>query len=319
MFITFWELHSGQLWGTPGIFVVDLFGLAVILISVTGLFHFFFPKLIRHRKRKDKKITRLVSTKRKNLRWHNVVGYIFVLFLVINTFAGMHLRPPLLIAIADKQVGILPYTDLDRPNPWYDKLRRVTWDDSLQKYIISTSDGFYYTDESLTKKLQPFPSQPPVSVMGCNVLEKLSAGKYLVGSFSGMFVWDMYGQASYDYFTGKRYQQPEGMARPIADNMVAGLAHLNHGQMVWFDYNRGALTIASTGRRLPSFPEMPKEIIRKSPMPLWNVALETHTGRIFEKFIGPFYILYVPIAGICVLIVLISGFFMWWLGYRKRR
>jgi hypothetical protein len=64
---------------------------------------------------------------------------------------------------------------------------------------------------------------------------------------------------------------------------------------------------------------MNPEILQKSPMSLWNVALEVHTGRIFEKYIGSLYILYVPLAGICILTVLISGFFIWWLGYRKKR
>ena len=117
--------------------------------------------------------------KRKNLRWHNVIGYVFVLFLIINTISGMHLRPPLLIAIANKQVGIIPFSHLDSANPWMDKLRRVKWNSKDQQYIFSTSDGFYYGNENLKNDLQPFNNQPPVSVMGCNVLEELSPNKYL--------------------------------------------------------------------------------------------------------------------------------------------
>jgi len=63
---------------------------------------------------------------------------------------------------------------------------------------------------------------------------------------------------------------------------------------------------------------MTEEIRKASPMSLWNVALELHTGRVFEHLIGPFYILIVPIAGICILIVLISGFLLWWKVYRKK-
>jgi uncharacterized iron-regulated membrane protein len=54
-------------------------------------------------------------------------------------------------------------------------------------------------------------------------------------------------------------------------------------------------------------------------MSLWNVALELHTGRVFEHLIGPFYILIVPLAGICILLVLISGFLLWWKVYRKKK
>ena len=139
LFETFWELHSGELFGLPGKLVVDLLGIVVIVLSVTGLLHFFFPKIIRKRKKNDKSTAKLVETKKLNLRWHNVVGYIFVLFVMINTFAGMHLRPPLLIAIAGKKVGIIPKTHLDSPNPWFDKLRRVQWNSEHRQYIFSTT------------------------------------------------------------------------------------------------------------------------------------------------------------------------------------
>lgn len=313
LFNTFWELHSGELFGLPGKLAVDLFGLVVILLSVTGLLHFFFPKIIKRRKKNSKQVSAIVSIKKKNLRWHNVIGYVFVFFLLINTFSGMHLRPPLLIAIANKQIGILPGTHLDTPNPWYDKLRRVHWDEINQRYVFSTSDGFYYGNKQLNTELyQPY-SQPPVSVMGCNVLKQLDTVNYLVGSFSGMFIWNIQNGMVNDFFSRKPYVAPQGMTRPIAENMVAGLVEGN-GKAWWFDYNRGALKLAN-----PMLPEMPREIRKKSPMSIWNVSQEIHTGRIFEHLIGPFYILFVPLAGICVMIVLISGFFIWWMVYRKNK
>jgi hypothetical protein len=96
--------------------------------------------------------------------------------------------------------------------------------------------------------------------------------------------------------------------------MVAGFARDAKGREFWFDYNRGA--IATDGDT--PFPSMTKDILEKSPISLWNAALEVHTGRIFEHLIGPFYLLYVPIIGLTLLVVLISGFLVWWLGYRKR-
>ncbi len=320
LFNTLWELHSGELFGIIGKLVVDLFGLVVIILSVTGLLHFLFPKIIRKQKKAGKHVSQLIKTKRKNLKWHNVIGYVFVLFLVINTISGMHLRPPLLIAIANKQVGILPYTHMDSPNPWFDKLRRITWDESLHKYIISTSDGFFMANENLDQELIPCPIQPPVSVMGCNILESGADNTYLVGSFSGLYIWDIKNNGVYDFFSQQEYQKPEGMSRPIGANMAAGLITKKNGQTVWFDYDRGALSINSGNNSISNiFPKIPDEIVKESPMSLWNVALEIHTGRIFEHLVGPFYILYVPLAGICILIVLTSGFFIWWLAYRKNK
>ncbi len=313
LFDTFWQLHSGELFGLSGKLIVDLLGIVTILLSVTGILHFFFPGIIKRRKTKAEKTQKLVVIKKQNLHWHNVIGYIFALFLFINTFAGIHLRPPLLIAVANKQVGIIPGTHLDQPNPWFDKLRRVVWDSANQSYLFSTSDGFFQADEKLNQKMKPAFSQPPVSVMGCNVLEQIDNRCFLVGSFTGMFVWDTGTGLVTDYFTGKPYQAPTGMTRPIGNQMVAGVI-ANKDKAWWFDYNKGAVQMAGK-----AFPEMPESVRKNSPMSLWNVSQEIHTGRIFENILGPFYILIVPIAGLCLLMVLVSGFFIWWLAFRKKR
>jgi hypothetical protein len=97
--------------------------------------------------------------------------------------------------------------------------------------------------------------------------------------------------------------------------MIDGWFADSAGNEFYFDYNLGVLPI----RHSESFGKMSEEIIQKSPISLWNLSLEIHTGRIFEPILGMFYILYVPLAGICILIVLISGFFIWWFGYRKAK
>jgi hypothetical protein len=312
LFNTLWELHSGELFGLPGKLIVDLLGLVTILLSVTGLLHFFFPKIIRRRKKRRKQVKPLVNATKTNLRWHNVAGYIFIAFLIINTLAGIHLRPPLLIPIANKRVGIIPGTHLDNPNPWFDRLRRVEWNESLQRYIFSTSEGFYAAEESLTGPLLPIIPQPPVSVMGLNVFKPVGERRYLAGSFNGMFLWDLNTGGVTDFFSRITYSPPQGMVSPVGANMAAGLVESGENAW-WFDYNRGAMPLSGK-----PFPEMPEEIYRQTPMSLWNVSLEIHTGRIFEHLIGLFYILYVPLAGLCLIMVLISGFFIWWKVYRKK-
>tara|TARA_R110002050_G_scaffold92358_1_gene193266 strand:+ start:6732 stop:8264 length:1533 start_codon:yes stop_codon:yes gene_type:complete len=312
LFTTLWQLHSGELFGLPGKLFVDLLGLVTILLSVTGLLHFFFPKIAKRRRKKKKDNSKLTATRRLNLRWHNVVGYVFILFLLINTTAGMFLRPPLLIPIANSKVGLIPGTHLDNPNPWFDKLRRATWDNNLNSYIFSTSDGFFLADEKLEEQLIPMPVQPPVSVMGCNVLEPIGQGQYLVGSFNGLFIWDIQKQIVLDAFSQQPPQANSG--RPISDHMVAGYFELNKQEHYWFDYSRGMLNFEGKA----SWP-MPQEVLDKSPLSLWNTALEIHTGRIFEHLLGPFYILYVPLSGLCLIMVLVSGFLIWWKAYRKTK
>lgn len=311
LFNTLWELHSGELFGLAGKLFVDLIGLVVIIMSVTGLLHFFFPKISKRRKSKQKSITKLLVARRQNLQWHNVVGYFAITFLLINTTAGMFLRPPLLIPIAYQKVGIIPGTNLDNTNPWFDKLRRVSWNASQKRYLISTSDGFYWANESLDKPLSKVNSQPPVSVMGCNVLEQTSPTSYLVGSFSGLFVWDVENGTVLNAFTGRPPMTSSG--RPISDHMLTG-AFSYRGHKYLFDYNLGM----QSPEGLKNW-DMPPKVLQKSPISLWNVALEIHTGRIFESLIGPFYILYVPLSGLCLITVLISGFLLWWKAFRKKK
>ena len=313
LFLTLWELHSGRLFGLTGMLFVDLLGCVLIFLSITGLFHFIFPKWINRLKKQKHDYSGAIILKKWNIKWHNLTGYLFVAFLLVNTLAGMFLRPPLLIPISSSQIGILPYSHLDTDNPWHDKLRRVIWSEGMKKYIFYTSDGFFYANQKLTNDLVSSPHQPPVSVMGCNTFEPLGIDRLLVGSFSGLFVWYPATGVVVDYFTGRQAETVHGMGRPVGQNMVAGYLNNLNGRKYWIDYNQG---IISTNGGTP-FPAMPETILNQTPISLWNAALEVHTGRIFEHLIGPFYLLYVPLMGLTILVVLISGLLIWWLSYRK--
>ena len=257
----------------------------------------------------------MVAIRNSNLRWHNRLGWIFIPFLILVTITGMFLRPPLLIAIANSMVSPIPGTVLSSPNPWYEKLRRVLYDEQLHIFLFSTYDGIFFTDENFQQPMRRLINEPPVSVMGCNVLEKKGEGNFLIGSFNGLFLWNPINGQLFDYLSENQYQAPEEVGAPISKDMIDGYFTDQSGNEFYFDYNQGVLPIRNT---IP-FGEMSAEIIQESPISLWNLSLEVHTGRIFEPILGMFYILYVPLAGICILIVLISGFFMWWIGYRKKK
>ena len=315
LFKTLWLLHSGEIWGPVGKLIVDLFGLALLVISLTGLVHFLFPGWLKRRREKKKDNAKLVSARNFNLKWHNRLGWIFIPFLIFVTTTGIFLRPPLLIAIASSSVSPIPGTVLSSPNPWYDKLRRVLYDEQQHIFLFSTYDGIFFTDENLKEPMRRLPAEPPVSVMGCNVLKKKGDATYLVGSFNGLFLWNPLSGQVFDYLSGNAYQAPKVAGPPVSKDMIDGWFADSSGNEYYFDYNHGVLPIRNN--RL--FGEMNNEIIQKSPISLWNLSLEIHTGRIFEPVLGMFYILYVPLAGLCILIVLISGFFIWWMGYRKKK
>lgn len=150
--------------------------------------------------------------------------------------------------------------------------------------------------------------------MGINVLKKISGSQYLIGSFSGIFNWNAETGMITDYVTNLPYHDTGVGGPPFGSVSVAGFCSVDDSTSVIFNYILGAFTAKGTNR----FPTMPGEILDKSPISLWNFALEVHTGRIFQPVLGGFYILIVPLVGLITLIILVSGFLSWWLARRKR-
>jgi len=312
LFQTLWQIHSGEILGLPGKFFVDLLGLITAFLSITGIVYFFAPSLIKRQYKRHKVSPRLAGMTRWSLKWHNKTGAWTFVLLIILYFTGMFLRPPLLLTMAGSQVAPLRFSHLDQPNPWYDKLRDLLYDPVTNRLLLSTSDGMYSMDR---KQLKPewFSNQPPVSVMGINAFEKTDDGAFLVGSFSGLFLWNPSDPVIRNLVTGQVYHDESG-GRPIGDLKVTGLITGPGGAKFVTDYNAGILPLASYG----IFPEMPGAILENSAMSLWNVSLEFHTGRIFEGLLSGFYILLVPLTGLASITVVLSGYLLWRKKYRHR-
>jgi hypothetical protein len=189
------------------------------------------------------------------------------------------------------------------------------YDEELKRYIVATSDGVYYSDDDFGSLLQKYPVQPPVSIMGINDFEKLSKGEYLVGSFYGLFRWVPEKGIIQDNVTKLAFDPASLEGSPFGAIAVAGFIGKAEGSRYVFDYSGGAIPLGKTSK----LPIMPDEIIKKSPISLWNLALEIHTGRIWEFLIGPFYILIVPLTGIASILILITGFFAWYIPYRRKK
>jgi hypothetical protein len=310
LFKTLWEIHSGEAFGTLGKLFVDFIGLIFLFLCLSGLVYFFFPAWIKRIKKKGGVAKRKVRFLKFNLKWHNHFGNWLIIFLILTTLTGMFLRPPLLIAIATSRVDKIPFTHLDHPNPWYDQLRRVLYDEDTERIILATNEGIYYSDDFFQTAPQRYENQPPVSVMGVNVLEKVREDQYLVGSFSGIFYWMPEQNLIFDYISKRPHVPVRRMGPPIAAHPIAGYLKDKKGREILFDYNLGAGNLSDdTG-----FISMPKEI-EESPMSLWNLCLEIHTGRIYQYIFGKMYILFIPIAGLMILWILIVGYLL----YRKQR
>jgi len=315
LFKTLWVIHSGEIYGTFGKLVIDLMGLLVVALTITGTLHFLVPYIIRRRKRKQKEITRYSSTKKISVKWHKQVGVVIVIFVFINSMTGMFLRPPLLIPIARAKVEKIRFSSLDNPNPWHDKLRAIQYDEELEGYMIGTNEGIYYAHDSFKDSLVPAPLQPPLSVMGINVFEKIGQDEYLVGTFNGLYNWKPMRQGVIDVFTGLPPKRTDTRGKPISENMISGLIKDLEGRSYIMDYNHGAIPLNHTR----ALSEMPDQILETGKMSLWNLALEIHTARFFKFLFGDFYILFIPIFGLSMILLNLTGLWIWIKLYRRKR
>jgi len=313
LFKTLWVIHSGEIYGSFGKIFVDIMGLIFIFLTITGLILFINGIRIKKRFKKKISIKKLKKINFWNIRWHNKIGWITLIFLFITTLTGMFLRPPFLIAIAETKVSKIPGTELNSSNPWFDKLRRIMYDEEEARFIIATLDGMYYSEDNFTSNLKKFVTQPPASVMGVTVFRKQRKGSYLVGSFEGLFEWSPAKGEVFDYIKKEPFVPKKVAGPPIGDYLITGFSNDFCGEEIAFDYNLGAINI----NRGADFSKMPSEVKHAYRMSLWNLALEVHTGRIFQSVMGIFYILIVPLTGLILLFILVSGFIVWWKLHRK--
>lgn len=302
LFRTLWHLHSGEAFGLWGRLAVDAVAVIFILLSVTGIVVFIIPRIRSRKARRRPKPKAYAS----HMKWHNRVGVWTIAATVFVAVTGMCLRPPLMIPAVLVRVPQIPGTSLASTNPWHDRLRALRWDPERDEWIISTSEGFVRADrsfDSIPKLLDPW-TVPPVSPMGVTVFQRMAPGKWLIGSFSGMYIWNTtYGQVT-DWFTGYPVIERKS-GRPISDHLVCGIvSDAPAGGMAVVDYRKGAETL----------PPMPQSM-KQAPMSLWNAALEVHVGRAYDKLLGPLSSLYVFVSGTLLVLVLLSG---WAVRLRKR-
>lgn len=295
LFRTVWLLHSGELFGTAGKIVVDIIGVILIVLCITGILIWLLPKQIKRSKHHGHTAAGGTRLMRLSLLCHDTVGRTTIILTLLLALTGWCLRPPLMIPLVLNKVGIIPGTELDSPNAWRDKLRMIRYDADSNEWLLSTSEGFY----SL-KTLRSVPcivkDTPPVSVMGLNVWQQDEKGRWLCGSFSGMCVWDRHNNTVTDYFTGKPATKKKGI--PISDNAVSGYSADLTAKPFSVDYYGGTAAIAQPER------------FATLPMSLWNVALEVHSGRIYIGTLATY--IFVFFAGIAAVWCL-------WSGYRIRK
>ncbi|MCR5394703.1 MAG: PepSY domain-containing protein [Bacteroidales bacterium] len=294
LFKTVWMLHSGELFGLPGRLVVDMLGIVLFILCVTGIIFF----VLRYTIRGARNAKQQAGWMKWQLKWHKRLGTWLIVLTVLLAVTGMCLRPPLMIPLVMTDVKPLPGSTLDDPNALHDKLRGIRWDELRQQWLLSTSEGFYWLDTTLCQSApQPARPAPGVSPMGITVFEP-DGDEWLIGSMSGLYRWQPDSARILDFYTGQPYRRPTG--RPVGTHAVMGyLPATPQRDAVAFEYS-AAPNVA--------MPDMPTEL-QSQPMSLWNFALELHVGRCYEPFLGSVVsVLFVFISGLLLALILISGY-----------
>ena len=292
LFRTVLMLHSGEMFGVAGKVLMDAVALILILLCVTGVLYWLLPKYIKKVKKAGHDTAQSVRLLKSSLSWHDKVGRTTIVLTLFISLTGWCLRPPVLIALVQGKVPAVPGTSLDSPNPWHDKLRMIRYDEAADDWLLSTSEGFYAlkTPEGVPVKVK---HTPPVSVMGLNVWQQDGQGRWLCGSFGGMFVWDRLHGTATDYSTGE--PAPKEAGAPFGKKAIAGYSRDFKNKECVAEYYTGT-----------DFAPMPEELAGL-PMSLWNLCLEVHTGRIYT-ILGQGTLIYIFFAGLAALWCLWSGY-----------
>ena len=299
LFRTVWLLHGGGLFGMPGRIIMDIVAVIIIVICITGLMYWLLPKYVRRRRKAGVSTDTATKMTRGAFIWHEKLGRRTIILTLFLAISGWCLRPPVLILLALTKVPAIPGTELYSTNPWNDKLRMVRYDEGCHDWILSTSEGFFSlkTLDSTPVKIE---HTPPVSVMGLNVFQKDNAGRWLCGSFSGMFVWDRKHGRVIDYFTGE--PAPEKAGPPFGKRAISGYSGDFTGKEVTVEHYDGTEAIPQ--------PEEMEEL----PMSLYGIALEVHNGRFYMGAAATY--VFVFFSGILAVWILWSG---WKLRKRKNQ
>ncbi len=280
-------LHSGELLGITGILLMDFVALSLIYFCLSGLYYWLFPKIVRKKllsKRQQIKGGRAFRWLAKN---HNSWGFILAPLLIISAATAAVMRPPGLLLIVAGNSPIDVYASHATNNIPY-KITKAAFIEN--KLVLLTDDGVFSGNLN-TARFEQIKFSVPVHGMGATIFQQQTDGNILVGSFSGLFVW----QEEHDRYEAIVLPEETKGILPVA-------ACQNESGLVVFDFFKGKLFDQSK-----VFSTMPDSINSEARMALWNFFFELHNLRIFQNYIGSFYLLLLLAVSLSLLIITITG------------
>lgn len=301
----FFQLHSGELWGLPGKILFDIGAIILIFLSLSGLYIWLSPKYRHFKHRKNLKVGA------SHIGWfyrnHLKIGIWSFVILLVFAVTGLFMRPPFIAALLGSDIAY-KYLPIPKPtNYWQHRIRNVAFDQSTNKIIIDTRDGYWVSDSGLYGKFSNEIPPVPIFAMGATVLNNDKDGKLLIGSFAGLFRVESSG-----YYAENVIDKDQPMVssvRPGA-SLITGYFTDSDGEEFITTHFNGLQNVNNPYYKTNKY-KMPDFLLDNYSMSLWNYLFEIHNGRIFQALIGDYYILFVPLLALIFIIVIVTGVFDW--------
>jgi hypothetical protein len=99
-------------------------------------------------------------------KYHKWLGVIFAYIILSFVFSGIILNHRNALSVIDVNRKLLPkeYRYQNWNNAAVKSTLRISSDQDIDRFIVSTMEGFYYSDDNFKTDLKEFNFQPPVSV-----------------------------------------------------------------------------------------------------------------------------------------------------------
>ncbi len=298
----FFELHSGAILGLLGQLLFDMVGLAIIFISISAFYIWYYP----WRRRAGPRGTEGRGLFKLLFRYHLKIGIWITPIALLMAGTGFFMRPPLLVLPATTHIPTAAYPGLAPTQEWTERIHRAVHDAARSRILVEAQDGFWAVpDDDLEAPFEAVDLPLPIHVMGSTVLDVHGAG-LIVGSFSGGYKWSEDGSV-HDLATGQIATDISTMR--LAEHTVTGIFSTPTGERFLSTFHTGIVPL--DGAQANGRFRMPVQMSERYRMSLWNGMFELHNGRFFRDWIGKLYML-VPILGSLLFgLLTLTGLYDW--------
>lgn len=304
-------VHSGEVLGLPGKLLMDMAGLALVFLAVSGFAMWHAPwrgwlnrRFGVRRPRARPALLRFLN------RYHRSVGVWAAALAATSVITGLLLCIPLVMMLSGKSVSATFAPGLRSDNPWHGHIQNALYDDRRETIVIA-ADGYWEAPADLSEPFALIDGAPGGGVMGLSVFEPTDDG-YLVGSFGGLLRWARETGEVVDHLTGEAPKRGRG---PVGAFMTSAWFQDLRGREWGVDFRKGLRCLTEDSDAYA----MPREVVENGRIPLWLVLHYLHNGRIWSMVSTSGRLLFGLLAALLAIVVLLTGGYDWLHEQRRRK